>query len=177
MCGRAPSAQGRNDADEPLGRVQTGYVTRRAWPLALMRSADRIPINFASSELCPVFGLSQSSVTTECASASSHPPAIKPSPLCGGDARWCSGGSRRRWSPIILLPHHDRPGDPRHLVGQRQRDQPERTAIQQRRDPCRMPVCFAWQSAHNRGRANGEQASQITVALLGHAPELLFAPA
>ena len=41
------------------------YLTRRAWPLALMRSADRVPINFASSELCPVFGLSQSSVTTD----------------------------------------------------------------------------------------------------------------
>jgi hypothetical protein len=46
-------------------RHVSGLLTRRAWPLALMRSADRVPINFASSELCPVFGLSQSSVTTD----------------------------------------------------------------------------------------------------------------
>jgi hypothetical protein len=34
-------------------------------PLALMRSADRVPINSASSELRPVFGLSLASVTTD----------------------------------------------------------------------------------------------------------------
>ncbi len=47
--------------------------TRHAWPLALMRSADQGPINFARSKRRPVCGMSQSSVTTECSSASRHP--------------------------------------------------------------------------------------------------------
>jgi hypothetical protein len=38
---------------------------RRAWPLALMRSADRVPINSAGSRPRPIIGLSPSSVTTE----------------------------------------------------------------------------------------------------------------
>ena len=50
-------------------------------PLALMRSADRVPINSASSELRPVFGLSQSSVTTDIASAP-FSPSRSPSQRC-----------------------------------------------------------------------------------------------
>ena len=43
----------------------SGLFDAACMPLALMRSADWIPINSASSKLRPVFGLSQSSVTTD----------------------------------------------------------------------------------------------------------------
>ena len=40
------------------GRVQNmcpAYLARHAWPLALMRSADRVPINFAGFDAPPRF--------------------------------------------------------------------------------------------------------------------------
>jgi hypothetical protein len=63
----APTVQGKNDADDcSIGcRHVSGLFDAACMPLALMRSADRVPINSASSELRPVFGLSQSSVTTD----------------------------------------------------------------------------------------------------------------
>ena len=62
----APTPQGKSDADCSIGcRHVSGLFDAACMPLALMRSTDRVPINSASSELRPVFGLSQSSVTTD----------------------------------------------------------------------------------------------------------------
>ena len=125
----APTVQGKNDADDcSIGRRHvSGLFDAACMPLALMRSADRVPINSPSSELRPVFGLSQSSVTTDMHQLlfTSRSPSQRLS-----RRRRCLVGSRQ-WLSVILLSHHDRPGDPRHLVGQRQRDQPEWASFQQ----------------------------------------------
>jgi hypothetical protein len=49
------AAQGNFSADAArLGAdMCPAYLTRRAWPLALMRSADRVPINSAGFETPP----------------------------------------------------------------------------------------------------------------------------
>jgi hypothetical protein len=46
-------------------RHVSGLSRRRARPLALMRSANRVPINYAGSEARPRYRVSQSSVTTD----------------------------------------------------------------------------------------------------------------
>src|SRR5436853_5347156 len=46
-------------------RHVSGLSRRRARPLALMRSANRVPINSAGSEARPRYRVSQSSVTTD----------------------------------------------------------------------------------------------------------------
>ncbi len=167
MCGRL-SLRKRNVAADVRwsgADMCPACSTRRAWPLALMRSADRVPINFARSKRRPFCGMSQSSVTTECSSASRHP-----------RDQDCQSLVRGRLA-IVLLPYHHRPRDPDHLVGGRQRHQPERTAIQQRPDLCRMPVRLAWQPAHDRGRADCQQAPKVSIALLGYPAQLLPAAA
>ena len=96
-------------------RHVSGLLTRRAWPLALMRSG--IGSLSTSRALSARFSGCSSPGHHRCHQLLSPP---RSSRRCCGDARRCSG-SRRRWSSIVLLPDHDRPGDPRHLVGQRQR--------------------------------------------------------
>jgi hypothetical protein len=94
---------------------------------ALMRSADRVPINFARSKHRRVCGMSQSSVTTEFISYSLPSrsmirvlppgrPIVSTDPACHG------------WLAVVLLPQHQRPRDPGHLVGHCQRDQSKGSA-------------------------------------------------
>ena len=76
MCGRPPPRKGKSGADACRSGADMcpACLMRRLCPLALMRSADQAPINPARSLWrCPVYGVSQSSVTTECSSAPRHP--------------------------------------------------------------------------------------------------------
>src|SRR4051794_6310245 len=101
-------------------RVQNmcpAYLARHAWPLALMRSADRVPINFTGFDALRDFGFSQSPATNRVSSA----PFIPRDPsLAVWRLRRCS--NRRILKSILSF--HDRPGDPGELVGQCRRNKP-----------------------------------------------------
>ena len=145
--------------------------TRYAWPRALMRSADRVPINlsgFVARPLkrdVPILGHEPNS-----SSASVHPSRLVA--YCF-HSRCCSN----RRTPERLLSRHHRPGDPGKFVGQRQGNEPERAAAQQLPNPARKSVQLVGNSAHDGRCTDGQQSAQIPVALLGDPTEFLFAAA
>ena len=95
-------------------RLREGRLCRRgAWPQALMGSVDRGLIRLAGSR-CPM------SSGRFCSTRRSTDDAITPfhprnSPASDGAGR----SGRCRHGAEVLLPRHHRPGDARHLVGER----------------------------------------------------------
>src|SRR4051812_5585505 len=83
--------------------------------------------------------------------------------------------SRISSSSTGFAAHHERPGRAGHLVGERDRDDLERSPCQHLCDPGKLP----WMklgAAHHRDRADDKQSSQVAVALLGDRAELGLAP-
>src|SRR5579863_3114953 len=106
-----------------------GLWMRRAWPLALMGTVDRGPI-IATGSLCPndEHGLFSIVDLTDFAITRVHP--RKPSVLAGSGRL-----SRGRRAAEVLVTHHQRPADARHLVGQRHRRHLARLGGEQLLDP------------------------------------------
>lgn len=85
-----------------------------------------------------------------------------------------SGGNRKLRRSIVPSFGHDRPGDARHFVGDGDRDNLDRLLRQQSSDP-RMLLRMAPGVLDHRCCAHDEWPSQIAIALLGNAAELLLA--
>jgi hypothetical protein len=66
------------------------------------------------------------------------------------------------------------PGDARHLIGQRNRDDLERTS---RQELCEPRIFFGMLAGtpQDRMRTNNQDATQVPIALFRDRPELLFA--
>lgn len=70
-----------------------------------------------------------------------------------------------------LASAHHRPRDPRHLVGDRNRDHARRTPLEERVGPGRKLGLVAAMADHG-GRAEHEELAQIRVALLRDLPHM-----
>jgi hypothetical protein len=118
MCGRSPLRKGNFSTDVRRSGADMcpTCLTRRAWPPALMRSADWVPINSARSWRRPVIGFSQSSVTTEYSSVFVTL-AIRAAGYSCPAALFLSATSDHRWRLIVLLSCHNGPSDTGHFVG------------------------------------------------------------
>src|SRR3954463_12553255 len=79
--------------------------------------------------------------------------------------------SRISSSSTGFAAHHERPGRAGHLVGERDRDDLERSPGQHLCDPGKLPW-MKLAAAHHRDRADDKQSSQVAVALLGDRAEL-----
>jgi hypothetical protein len=94
--------------------------------------------------------------------------AIPPAPPLSGK---CDG-----FSVALAFGHHG-PGQARDFVGERNRGDLRRPALEQSRKPRAMLGAVDLGVADDRQRARREQAAQIAISLLGDAAELFSAPA
>ncbi len=70
---------------------------------------------------------------------------------------------------------HLRPGDARHLVGQRHRYQPDRTALQDPSGPNPGGAVPSWSAMNHRGGSQHQQSAYLPVARLGDPTKADFA--
>ena len=121
------------------------------WPLAIMLSADRVPVKSSRSRRSGASGLSCPWPTgmgaLQVFALSNFVARIAPRvqiPQAGGVAR------------IRFVPRHHRPGDPRHLVGQRDRRDLHRSALHQLHQPWMARVAELLGAPDHRERSDDE---------------------
>ena len=141
----------------------------RRWPLAIMLSADQVPVKSPRSKRPGASGLSWSvadwhgCVTGLCSLQ-----------LRRADLSACSRFLCRRRSSIRLAPRHHRPGDPRHLVGQRDCRNLGRAPLHQLHQPWMARVAELLGASDHGERADDEQLSKVSVPCLADAAQLLL---
>jgi hypothetical protein len=147
---------------------------RRERPLAMMPSAKRVPTKSSHSEMpwhmwvVPLPGYRPA----QCIIVSSPLPNLWNTVTAGIVP---SGSSRNRFAISFTL-GHDRPGHPRHLVGERHGGDPGRPAGKKLDDSGSlraMPLGIS----DDRQCSNRQHRAQVSVALLGDATEPLIAAA
>ena len=138
-----------------------------------MPSADQVPINSTHSKMpWPMW------VVLIAGSTGAALRAVRPPNLTSRRLPARSRSRRQRGGFLIALPlGHHRPGHSGELVRQRDRRDLGRSASQQGREPGPMFSAVYFGIADDGERTSGEQAAQITVALLADAAEPVLAPA
>src|ERR1051325_4913953 len=82
---------------------------------------------------------------------------------------------RKSSSSTGFAAHHERPGEAGHFVGERNRDNLERSSCQHLCDPGKL-LWMKLGTAQDRHRAHHQDPPQVTVALFGYRPELGLSP-
>ena len=154
FCSRLGSGGHLRSCVRPVGAA--------AWPQALMGAVDRGLIKPAGS-CAPMTRERSLSIrrSTDAAITRRHP-RKRSDPAGSGRSR------RRRPGPEVLLAHHHRPGDARHLVGQRAGRHLARLGREQSAQPGVLPGAPA---AQHRHRAIHQQPAQLAVAALADRTE------
>ena len=153
-----------------------GLSVRLTGPLAIMPSADRVPVKSShSTMLWPMWVVL---ITGSTGSALRAVGPFQPSHR----AYWRDLVPRRfaligqvRWVPCSAHLGHHCPGHARDLVGKGYRGDFRWSVLEQSRKPWAMFGAVDLGIADDRQRARREQAAQITISLLGDAAELLSA--
>src|SRR5271166_1124628 len=136
-----------------------------------MKSVDRIPITVACMKHMTVRGLFRSSARPISPSSHSSPSQSKNLFIdLGLDGGRCSDFS------VNLATRENGPGDTRHLVGQRDRDQANRLFGEQPAHPFEPAGNGLALVADKAGGADDQEASEISIARLGDATETVLAP-
>jgi len=108
-------------------------------PLFVIQGANdpRVPLSESVQMVQKIRGVGTPVIRAGCSGSSDRPIIISSQHTCapGSDDR--SGGSRERSSPICLAGRHHGPRDAGHLVGQSDRHQLARPALQQGQQPGR----------------------------------------
>ena len=85
--------------------------------------------------------------------------------------------SLRRLGLERFASHHDRPGDTRHLIGERYGNQARRLPLEQSLNPSVVCRLLPIDDAKHRGGADHQKLAQIAIALLGDLAKPLLAAA
>ena len=151
-----------------------GLLARFTRPLAIMPSADQVPVNCTHSTM-----RWQKWVVLIAGSTGSALRAVRPfqpshhagCPTRSLSRRQCDGFL------IALAPGHHRPHHSGDLVGERDGCDLRRPTRQQCRKPGPVLGAMDFRIADHGERAGREQAAQIAIALLADAAKLFFTPA
>src|SRR5262249_22242621 len=170
----APSWQGKTSRRR-LGRCSHvfGLLARHTRPLAIMPSADQVPVKSPHSRCTGTSGLSRSPDRPALHYVLSALPTFtsRQMPARSWSRRKCGG-----FLVAITLDHHG-PCYSCDLVGERDRGDLGRPPRQQCRKPGPMFGAMDLGIADHRQRASGEQAAQIAITLFADTAELVLAPA
>ncbi len=144
MCGRLLRCKGKVGVFLTWsGAVMCPACLRGTWPLALMKSTDRVPNHLSEQNAHEYRRVVSISGTTGRHHVTIHPRILEV--VCfglgGGLSRFAIDGSARQ----------DGPGDARHLVGERDRDEAGGFGFQQLDEPSRGDVFLRF-IAEFRGR-------------------------
>src|ERR1039457_691964 len=175
MCGRLRVGKGFLHFCS-IGRCSHvfGLLVRHTWPLAIMPSADQVPVISTHSTMRWHKWVVLIAGSTGSALRAVRP--FQPSHHAGCPAR--SRLCRKRDGFLVsLAPGHHGPGHAGNLVGKRDGGDLGGPPRQQCREPGPMPGAIYLGIANDGERPGHEQAAQIAIALLTDTAEPVLAPA
>src|ERR1017187_5378964 len=151
----------------------SAFKVRHTRPLAIMPSADQVPVKSTHSTMRWHMWVVLIAGSTGSALRAVRP--FQPPHHAGYPAR--SRLRRKRGGfPVTLAPGHHGPDHPRNLIGERDCSDLDWPPRQQCREPGPMLDAIDLGIADDGQRAGHEQAAQIAIALLADTAELVFAP-
>ena len=175
MCGRLPAVKGLSRRS--AGRSSHVFgLSVRLRPLAIMPSADRVPVKSShSTMLWPLWVVL---ITGSTGSALRAVGPFQPSHrACWRDLVARRLPRERDGFPVTLALGHHRPGHARDLVGERNRSDFRRSALEQLGKPRATLGAVDFASLYYGQRAGTEERAQIAISSFSDAAELLSATA
>lgn len=152
-----------------------------------MGSGNRVPICLSGYDasdcpwVVPVSGLTGGAITSRRSHNFEEPTiSVRAVSIFPGGGCFDVGLSGHHWDMtglVRLAPRHDRPDNPRHLVGHGNAGHPHRLAGEQRDEARVGCVGLVPGAPDQRGRPHHQQLAQVSVAHLGDAAEAILASA